>query len=59
MKTVNKVIGTLVKIKIECPSCGEEVGEWSSDPRGDVDKCDSCGEKFKVASDAELVIKNW
>ena len=31
-------IGTLVKIKIECPTCGEEVGEWSSDPRGDVNK---------------------
>lgn len=57
MKTVRQVIGKIVKV--ECPYCGEELGEWLKDPRGTTDKCDSCGEKFKIDPDAEVVIRNF
>lgn len=56
MKTVKQVIAKVVKV--ECPYCGDELIEWLSDPRGTTDQCDSCGEKFKIAADAIVIIKN-
>lgn len=55
MKKAKQVIAKIVKVA--CPHCGEEIDGWGSDPRGTKDKCDYCGKKYKIASDAKVVVR--
>lgn len=41
-------------IYIDCPHCGEELGGWYVDPRGLIEKCDSCNNTFEIPKDVEI-----
>lgn len=46
MRKVDTIV--VMAVYVECPSCGEKVEGWLSDPRGSETACDHCGTTFAV-----------
>ncbi|HCG9468352.1 TPA: hypothetical protein NKA91_003666 [Vibrio parahaemolyticus] len=41
-------------VELECPHCGEIESGFVGNPAGEVFTCDSCDEKYKVHSEADI-----
>lgn len=56
IKTVSTVYARAEKVI--CPHCEADVEGWHGDPRGSstVQECDDCKGKFRVDSDAEVML---
>ncbi|MFA7287400.1 MAG: hypothetical protein WC055_00825 [Melioribacteraceae bacterium] len=39
---------------INCPNCNAKQDGWRGDPRGDTEKCDECGNEYKISQHADI-----
>lgn len=54
MKQVTEI--QAITVQLDCPYCGALQEGWVCDPRGVVEKCEECGEEYKVHPDADIDI---
>lgn len=52
MKTVTEL--EVTDYKLDCPHCGAGEYGFGGDARGETFTCDSCGEEYKIHSDADF-----
>lgn len=41
---------------VHCPHCDAEIDGWLSDPRGAEETCESCGGRYRVDADADVLM---